>query len=82
LNPNLTKGPWTDDEDRKVVELVEKYGAKKWSVIAQHLPGRIGKQCRERWHNHLNPHINKSAWTIDEDRKILEAHQSLGNRWA
>ncbi len=50
LNPNLTKGPWTDDEDRLVVELVEKHGAKKWSLIAQNLPGRIGKQCRERWY--------------------------------
>ena len=64
------------------MDLVEKYGAKKWSVIAHNLPGRIGKQCRERWHNHLNPHINKSPWTEEEDRKILEAHQSLGNRWA
>jgi hypothetical protein len=82
LNPNLTKGPWTDDEDRLVVELVEKHGAKKWSLIAQNLPGRIGKQCRERWHNHLNPHINKSAWSEDEDRQILVAHQSLGNKWA
>jgi hypothetical protein len=35
-------------EDDKIVELVHKYGAKKWSVIAQSLPGRIGKQCRER----------------------------------
>jgi hypothetical protein len=82
LNPNLTKGPWTDDEDRLVVELVEKHGAKKWSLIAQNLPGRIGKQCRERWHNHLNPHINKSAWSEDEDRQILVAHQTLGNKWA
>ncbi|XP_019092165.1 PREDICTED: pentatricopeptide repeat-containing protein At3g09040, mitochondrial-like [Camelina sativa] len=35
-----------------------RYGPAKWSVIAQSLPGRIGKQCRERWHNHLNPDIN------------------------
>ena len=49
LNPSLTKGPWTEEEDRLVVELVEKHGAKKWSLIAQNLPGRIGKQCRERW---------------------------------
>jgi len=35
-------------EDRMVVELVYKYGAKRWSVIASHLKGRIGKQCRER----------------------------------
>jgi hypothetical protein len=35
-------------EDDRIMELVGKYGAKKWSVIAQNLPGRIGKQCRER----------------------------------
>ena len=60
----------THPADRLVVELVEKHGAKKWSLIAQNLPGRIGKQCRERWHNHLNPHINKSAWSEDEDRQV------------
>lgn len=82
LKPTLVKGPWTEDEDRKVVELVKKYGAKKWSLIASNLPGRIGKQCRERWHNHLNPDISKEAWKVEEDRKILEAHITLGNRWA
>jgi len=61
---------------------VAELGAKKWSVIAQHLPGRIGKQCRERWHNHLNPNISKEAWSLEEDRKILEYHQNIGNRWA
>ncbi|GMH92733.1 hypothetical protein TL16_g12436, partial [Triparma laevis f. inornata] len=76
------KGPWTEAEDAKVVELVQRLGAKKWSAIAGHLPGRIGKQCRERWHNHLNPDINKSPWTAEEDLKILEAHEALGNRWA
>lgn len=35
-------------EDEIIIELVNKYGPKKWSTIAQHLPGRIGKQCRER----------------------------------
>lgn len=30
------------------MRLVEQYGPKRWSVIAMHLPGRIGKQCRER----------------------------------
>ena len=44
--------------------------------------GRIGKQCRERWHNHLNPNINKAAWSEVEDRLILECHRTLGNKWA
>jgi hypothetical protein len=82
LNPEVVKGPWTPEEDQKVIELVEQLGAKKWSQIAQHLPGRIGKQCRERWHNHLNPAINKGPWSEEEDRIIREAHKKLGNRWA
>jgi Myb-like DNA-binding domain len=58
-------------------------GPKKWSNIASKLPGRTGKQCRERWHNHLNPGINKSKmWTVDEDRIIIESHVKLGNKWA
>lgn len=35
-------------EDEKIAHLVGKLGAKRWSLIAQELPGRIGKQCRER----------------------------------
>uniref|UniRef100_A0A8C4RBG5 V-myb avian myeloblastosis viral oncogene homolog n=1 Tax=Eptatretus burgeri TaxID=7764 RepID=A0A8C4RBG5_EPTBU len=82
LNPELVKGPWTKEEDQKVVELVHKYGPKRWSLIAKHLKGRIGKQCRERWHNHLNPEVKKTSWTEEEDRVIFEAHKRLGNRWA
>lgn len=62
--------------------LVEKYGPKKWTLIARHLQGRIGKQCRERWHNHLNPEINKNPWTDEEETKIIHAHQQWGNQWA
>jgi len=49
LDPALVKGPWTEEEDKKVIELVEKYSPEKWSYIASFLPGRIGKQCRERY---------------------------------
>ncbi|XP_042488182.1 transcription factor MYB3R-1-like isoform X2 [Macadamia integrifolia] len=82
LNPELVKGPWSKEEDDIIIELVNKYGAKKWSTIAQALPGRIGKQCRERWHNHLNPAINKEAWTQEEELALIQAHQIYGNRWA
>ncbi|XP_009596030.1 transcription factor MYB3R-3-like isoform X1 [Nicotiana tomentosiformis] len=82
LNPDLVKGPWNREEDDKIIELVAKYGPMKWSVIAKSLPGRIGKQCRERWHNHLNPNIKKDAWTLEEERALIDAHRIHGNKWA
>nr|AGN52131.1 MYB-related transcription factor [Salvia miltiorrhiza]AGN52241.1 MYB-related transcription factor [Salvia miltiorrhiza] len=78
----IIKGQWTPEEDGLLVELVEKHGVRKWSSIAQMLPGRIGKQCRERWHNHLKPNIKKDRWSEEEDRILISAHQKLGNRWA
>ncbi|KAM4032132.1 myb-related protein B isoform 2-T2 [Anomaloglossus baeobatrachus] len=82
LHPDRVKGPWTKEEDEKVIELVKKYGTKHWTLIAKQLKGRLGKQCRERWHNHLNPEVKKSSWTEEEDRIICKAHKLLGNRWA
>lgn len=82
LDPDIVKGPWTKEEDETVSSLVTEHGAKRWTVIAKHLKGRTGKQCRERWHNHLNPDINKSAWTDEEDRLIFQLQQQHGNRWA
>ncbi|WOL09275.1 Myb-related protein B-like [Canna indica] len=82
LNPKLIKGPWTPEEDEKIIGLVAKYGPTKWSIIAKSLPGRIGKQCRERWHNHLNPMIKKDAWTVEEELALMHAHRVHGNKWA
>lgn len=48
LNPEMKKGPWTEEEDRILIEKVHQFKAQNWSQIAQFLEGRIGKQCRER----------------------------------
>lgn len=47
-----------------------------------HLPGRMGKQCRERWHNHLKPDIKRGEWTEEEEQTLVDAHRELGNKWA
>lgn len=65
-----------------MIQLVKKYGPKNWSVISSYLPGRIGKQCWERWHNHLNPEIKWGKWTPEEDEIIIRAHREYGNKWA
>jgi len=46
------------------------------------MDGRSGKQCRERWHNHLSPDVRKTKWSADEDRAIVEAVQLYGTRWS
>lgn len=76
------KGAWRESEDEKLVDQVRVHGPKKWSLIAQCLPGRVGKQCRERWFNHLDPSVKKEWWTPKEDEVILKYHEELGNQWS
>lgn len=79
---------WAQEEDEAIKSLVLLHGTKSWTLIAELLQsdygifGRSGKQCRERWHNHLDPGIIKRPWELEEERLIFEAHQQLGNRWA
>jgi len=76
------KRAWTELEDEKLIETVNKLGAQRWSLIASHLPGRVGKQCRERWFNHLCPEVKKGEWTEEEDRLIAEGVKELGTKWS
>lgn len=62
--------------------LVREHGQSNWSLIARHFSGRIGKQCRERWHNQLRPDIKRDAWDACEEQLLIEAHQRIGNKWA
>lgn len=73
---------WTKEADAAIVDLVAEYGPKHWSQIAAHVPGRSGKQCRERWQHHLSPDIKKETWSQEEDMILIAAHRTYGNRWA
>mmetsp|Transcript_24526 Transcript_24526/g.33615 ORF Transcript_24526/g.33615 Transcript_24526/m.33615 type:complete len:325 (-) Transcript_24526:352-1326(-) len=77
------KKPWTNEEDEKLSSLYNMKGATwKWSKIAEKLDmGRTGKQCRERYNNHLRPEIKKGNWTKEEDKIILELKMLYGNQW-
>uniref|UniRef100_A0A8R7VHW4 Transcription factor MYB98 n=1 Tax=Triticum urartu TaxID=4572 RepID=A0A8R7VHW4_TRIUA len=78
-----SRGPWTDEEDELLRRLVDEHGEHKWATISKHLPGRIGKQCRERWTNHVRPGIKKDhIWTEADDILLIHAHKIHGNRWS
>lgn len=82
LDPSLVKGFWQKEEDMAITNLVQVYGPKSWNMIATQLKGRTGKQCRERWHNHLDPKVNKGPWMPSEEKTIIELQSRLGNKWA
>jgi len=75
------KGSWTVEEDNILRDKRQLYG-RKWAKIAAHLPGRQGKQCRERFVNHLDPELKKGEWTDDEEAILIALHETHGNRWA
>jgi len=84
LKPGLLKGAWSAEEDDVLRSLMLKFGVGniRWADVANHIQGRTGKQCRERWRNCLSPDINKGEWTSDEDEVMFRSQQRLGNRWS
>lgn len=73
---------WSAEEDAEMVRLVKELGTKQWGQIGIQLGGRSGKQCRERWHNQLDPNIKKEAWSAEEEMVLQQKHAEYGNRWA
>ncbi|GBG25158.1 Transcription factor MYB3R-4 [Hondaea fermentalgiana] len=84
LRPGLVKGQWSSDEDAIIIQMIKENGGHhnvRWSVIAKKLKGRLGKQVRERWINHLDPSIVKKEWALAEDEKLYQLQRRFGNRW-
>ncbi|MCD7445765.1 hypothetical protein HAX54_000002 [Datura stramonium] len=82
VSSGRVKEPWSPEEDLVLTELVNKFGARNWSMIAQGIPGRSGKSCRLRWCNQLDPALKRKPFTDEEDHIIINAHAVHGNKWA
>ncbi|XP_015958288.1 transcription factor GAMYB-like [Arachis duranensis] len=80
---HLKKGPWTSIEDAILVDYVTKHGEGNWNAVQRNSGlARCGKSCRLRWANHLRPDLKKGAFTEEEERRIIELHAKMGNKWA
>jgi hypothetical protein len=73
---------WKPEEDEKLKRLISETRPFKWSLIASKMEGREGKQCRERWYNHLNPEIVKGPWSAKEEWLLYLLHRVFGNQWS
>ncbi|KAE8731021.1 MYB108 protein [Hibiscus syriacus] len=79
----LKRGPWTVEEDFKLINYISIHGEGRWNSLA-HSAGlkRTGKSCRLRWLNYLSPDIRRGNITQEEQLLILQLHSKWGNRWS
>ncbi|XP_019420862.1 PREDICTED: transcription factor MYB39-like [Lupinus angustifolius] len=79
----LKKGPWTPEEDKILVEYIERHGHGSWRALPK-VAGlnRCGKSCRLRWSNYLRPDIKRGNFSDQEQHLIINLHALLGNKWA
>ncbi|CAK9233313.1 unnamed protein product [Sphagnum jensenii] len=79
----LKKGPWTPDEDQKLVDYIASYGHGSWRALPKQAGLlRCGKSCRLRWTNYLRPDIKRGRFSLEEEQMIIHLHAILGNRWS
>ncbi|XP_015580863.2 transcription factor MYB106 [Ricinus communis] len=79
----LKKGPWTPEEDQKLLAYIEEHGHGSWQALpAKAGLQRCGKSCRLRWTNYLRPDIKRGKFSLQEEQTIIQLHALLGNKWS
>ncbi|XP_042423917.1 transcription factor MYB52-like [Zingiber officinale] len=82
MSMSMSRGHWRPEEDEKLKDLVTRFGPHNWNTIAENIQGRTGKSCRLRWFNQLDPRINRSPFSEEEEARLLALHRLHGNRWS
>ncbi|KAL2523955.1 MYB-like protein [Abeliophyllum distichum] len=79
----LKKGPWTPEEDQKLIDYIQKHGYGNWRTLPKNAGlQRCGKSCRLRWTNYLRPDIKRGRFSFEEEETIIQLHSILGNKWS
>ena len=73
---------FTKKEDAQLIRLVKKYGTSSWERIAEKMERRNGRQCRDRYNNHLLQNFKKGMWTNEEDDIIIQMYFNIGPQWS
>ncbi|KAF2231068.1 hypothetical protein EV356DRAFT_315982 [Viridothelium virens] len=79
---NHRRGPWSQQEDGMLLNLVQGQGAHNWVRISQVIQSRSPKQCRERYHQNLKPNLKHDPISKDEGEMIEKMVREMGKKWA
>lgn len=78
---SLPRNKFTKGEDRKLKECVKRFGRGNWKQISTFMPRRNARQCKDRWEKYLNPDVDNSPFSVDDDIKILKFYSVFGGKW-
>lgn len=73
---------FTPNEDKIIQTLVGDQRYPNWNEIALQIPGKNGRQCRERYQHYLCPTVSHDPWTLEEDLLIIQLYKQYGPNWA
>lgn len=72
---------FTKEEDHLLTAAAMRYNQESWNNIAKCVPGKTPKQCRDRWVNYLQPSLQFSPWSENEDQLLVTLVNELGTHW-
>ncbi|EAX97117.1 Myb-like DNA-binding domain containing protein [Trichomonas vaginalis G3] len=81
MSRNRVNCRFSAKEDKHLTDLVNRYGENDWKTIANKMPGRNKRQCKDRWTRYLSPNVNNGPWTEEEETKLLSLVTALNHRW-
>jgi hypothetical protein len=96
VNPAIRRGEWEPIEDSRLRAAVQGMGPPEagrggsggkgkgsyWAAVSRAVGGRTQAQCRERWCNVLDPSLERSPFSPEEDARLLAAVELYGERWS
>jgi hypothetical protein len=69
---------WLPEEDERLSGAVKVHGTENWAAVARVVGTRDRSQCSQRWNRGLNPAIDKSVWSFEEEQRLIDAVLAFG----
>jgi hypothetical protein len=78
----LIRKTFSPEDDAELSKLVPSNGTENWTRIAQQMSRAFtARQCRDRWRNYLDPGLQHSTWTADDDQALMQEYRATGTKW-
>ncbi|OHT11593.1 Myb-like DNA-binding domain containing protein [Tritrichomonas foetus] len=76
LDPKISKDNWALADEQKLLQLVNQFGEKSWTAIAQHMGNRSDVQCRYRYQQILRRNKNIGEYQAQKQIKMRQKIQT------